>query len=89
MTAHERNTAVSAFRAPRADDWRELVAENTDDRDQQEEARKANGELKNVLLVSLQMQHLVVLAGSGCSQSAGGPSPSERNRYADKASHLR
>jgi len=74
MTAHERKTVASAFRAPGAVDWRELVSENAADKDQQEEARKAKGELKNVLLASLQMQHLVVLAGSGCSQSAGGPS---------------
>lgn len=74
MTAPERNTAVSAFRAPGANEWRALVAENADEKDQQEKARKAKDELKNVLLASLQMQHLVVLAGSGCSQSAGGPS---------------
>lgn len=74
MTPPERKTVASAFRAPRADDWRELVAQNADDKDQQEQARKAKDELKNVLLASLQMQHLVVLAGSGCSQSAGGPS---------------
>ena len=74
MTAPERKTVTSAFRAPGAGDWRELVAENADDKDQQEEARKAKDELKNMLLASLQMQHLVVLAGSGCSRAAGGPS---------------
>ena len=74
MTAPERKTVASAFRAPGAVDWRELVAENAAGRDRQEEAKKAKDELKNVLLASLQMQHLVVLAGSGCSQSAGGPS---------------
>jgi len=73
MTAPERKTVASAFRAPSAVDWRELAAENAADKDQQEEAKKAKGELKNVLLASLQMQNLVVLAGSGCSQSAGGP----------------
>jgi len=74
MTAPEPKKVASAFRAPGAADWRELEYENAPDKDQQEEARKAKGELKNVLLASLQMQHLVVLAGSGCSQSAGGPS---------------
>jgi len=74
MTAPEPKKVASAFRAPGAVDWRELEYENAPDKDQQEEARKAKGELKNVLLASLQMQHLVVLAGSGCSQSAGGPS---------------
>jgi len=74
MTAPEQKTATSAFRAPGADGWRELVAENAGDKEQQEEVRKAKDALKNMLLVSLQMQHLVVLAGSGCSQPAGGPS---------------
>ena len=74
MTAPEQKTVASAFRAPSAVDWRELVAEDVADKAKQEEARKAKDELKNVLLASLQMQHLVVLAGSGCSQSAGGPS---------------
>jgi hypothetical protein len=74
MTGPERRTVTSAFRAPGADDWRELVAGNADDLDLQEKARKAKDELKNVLLASLQMQHLVVLAGSGCSRAAGGPS---------------
>ena len=62
------------MRTPGAVDWRELVAENAADKDKQEEVRKAKDELKNVLLASLQMQNLLVLAGSGCSQSAGGPS---------------
>ncbi|MDR0474594.1 MAG: hypothetical protein LBH43_13095 [Treponema sp.] len=35
---------------------------------------QANEILKNTLLQSLQMPHLVVLAGSGCSIYAGGPS---------------
>ena len=74
MTAPEQEVVTSAFRAPGAVDWRELVAEDAADEAKQEEARKAKDELKNVLLASLQMQHLVVLAGSGCSQSAGGPS---------------
>ena len=74
MTEPERKTVTPAFCAPGAGDWRELVAENAANNDQQEQARKAKDELKNVLLASLQMQHLVVLAGSGCSLSAGGPS---------------
>jgi len=74
MTAPEQKKVASAFWAPGAVDWRELAAEDVADKAKQEEARKAKGELKNVLLASLQMQHLVVLAGSGCSQSAGGPS---------------
>lgn len=69
MIALERETVASAFLAPGTVAWRKLVAENGADKDKQ-----AKDELKNVLLASLQMQHLVVLAGSGCSQSAGGPS---------------
>lgn len=72
MIATELETGTSAFRVPGQDGWRQLAANNTDQA--QREARKANDELKNVLLASLQMQHLVVLAGSGCSQGAGGPS---------------
>jgi hypothetical protein len=74
MTAPEQNEVVPAFRAPSTIDWRELVAEIASDKDKQEEARKAKDELKNVLLAALQMQHVVVLAGSGCSLSARGPS---------------
>jgi len=74
MTTPERKTVASAFRAPGAVDWRELEAEDATDKAKQEETRKAKDELKNVLLASLQMQHVVVLAGSGCSISAGGPS---------------
>jgi len=74
MTAPEKTKRTSAFRAPSTVDRRELVAESAADKDKQEQARRAKDELKNVLLASLQMQHVVVLAGSGCSQSAGGPS---------------
>lgn len=74
MTEPERMTATSALRTPGAVDWRELVVGDAADKDKQEEAHKAKDELKNMLLASLQMQNLVVLAGSGCSLSAGGPS---------------
>ena len=64
MTASEQKTVDSAFLAPGAVEWRELIVENAAENDKQEETRKAKDELKNVLLASLQMQHLVVLAGS-------------------------
>lgn len=73
MTTPEQEQAVSAFRTPDSAEWQALATENKDDESQQE-LRKAKVELKNALLASLQMQHLVVLAGSGCSLSAGGPS---------------
>ena len=63
MTAPERKTVGTAFRSPSEVGWRELMAGSAADKDKQEEARKAKDELKNVLLASLQMQHLVVLAG--------------------------
>lgn len=74
MTVPESKTIIPAFKAPGVADWRPLdvSAEGTDS--QREEARRSKDELKNMLLASLQMQHLVVLAGSGCSLSAGGPS---------------
>ena len=74
MTMHEQQKAVPAFRTPGSGNWHVLAAENARDESQQEGVRKAKDELKNSLLASLQMQHLVVLAGSGCSRSAGGPS---------------
>lgn len=73
MTTPEQEKTVPAFRTPGSGDWQALAAENAGDESQQE-VRKAKDELKNTLLASLQMQHLVVLAGSGCSRSAGGPS---------------
>ena len=41
MTAPEQEVVTSAFRAPGAVDWRELVAEDAADEAKQEEARKA------------------------------------------------
>lgn len=39
-----------------------------------DKARQTKELIKNTLLQSLQMQHVVLLAGSGCSLCAGGPS---------------
>lgn len=74
MTSTESKKTIRAFRAPGEGDWRllDVSAEGTDS--QREEARRGKDELKNMLLASLQMQHLMVLAGSGCSLSADGPS---------------
>lgn len=61
------------FFAPESDAWRELKPTTPADTGSDEEkeivaaAKKARDELKNVLLSSLQMQHVVVLAGSGTS----------------------
>ena len=73
MTVIGGEIGRSAFRAPGGNSWRVLTADE-ETKDQQEEARKARDVLKDMLLSSLHMEHLVVLAGSGCSLSAGGPS---------------
>lgn len=74
MAALEREIVATAFQSPGVGSWRELMAGKTADMEKQAEVGKARDELRNMLLASLQMQHLVVLAGSGCSRSAGGPS---------------
>ena len=74
MTPNEHQRTLPAFAAPGVPKWLPLVSDKADDKDQREEVRKAKDELRNVLLASLQMQHLVVLAGSGCSLAAGGRS---------------
>ena len=74
MTSTESKKTIPEFKAPGAGAWRPLdvSAEGTDA--QKEKAGENKDELKTMLLASLQMQHLVVLAGSGCSRSANGPS---------------
>lgn len=74
MTEEEQDTISTAFLAPGTTEWRGLSADGESDKERQDEVRKARDELKNMLLASLQMQHLVTLAGLGCSLSAGGPS---------------
>lgn len=61
------------FFGPEAAAWKELkpdVPAGTDPAEEQKivaAAKAAKEELKNLLLSSLQMQHVVVLAGSGAS----------------------
>lgn len=76
MTTTTTEQPVKAFRAPRDTEWRTLDP-NADDDDQQRRVRNNQDELHNTLLGSLQMQHVVVLAGSGCSLAASGPSMSD------------
>jgi len=71
MDTTEQTKKPDAFKAPNMNHWYELEASDNNDKLQ---INKAQDDLKNMLLASLQMQHLVVLAGSGCSISAGGPS---------------
>jgi hypothetical protein len=68
-----------SFLKPRTEKWESLqtaIAPTNEDEltKQANIVEQANETLKNTLLQSLQMQHLVVLAGSGCSIYAGGPS---------------
>lgn len=74
MTVSDTKQKIPAFRAPGAVDWRPLEAPDDGEDTQIKEAKINKDELNNTLLTSLQMQHLVVLAGSGCSLSADGPS---------------
>lgn len=74
MTTPEAEQSIPAFKAPGASDWRLLAVDIDGDDDQQKEAKRNKENINSTLLASLQMQHLVVLAGSGCSLSAGGPS---------------
>jgi hypothetical protein len=74
MTKPQQQKVTMGVRRPGSGDWQDLVADQEGDNSHRDGARKAREELKNMLLTSLQMPHLVVLAGSGCSLSAGGPS---------------
>ncbi len=73
MSADTNNNKKPVFRAPRETSWRVLPSQTLEE--DQKKAAEANEEtLRNMLLSSLKMQHLVVLAGSGCSFAAEGPS---------------
>lgn len=74
MTELITSTQQPKFKAPASDEWRALLADGQD-KDQLEKAKTASETLKETLLASLQMQHIVVLAGSGTSLGpVGGPS---------------
>ncbi|HQP89168.1 MAG TPA: hypothetical protein PLL76_23165 [Thermoanaerobaculia bacterium] len=69
MPTDEEKETVSV-RKPGSTVWLQLnlTPEGPDDK-----SRAANDELRQMLLTALQMQHMIVLAGSGCSIVAGGP----------------
>lgn len=71
---HEQGELNISFRAPGEAEWRGLASSASADPSDAERIKKAKDDLNNVLLVSLQTQNLVVLAGCGCSLSADGPS---------------
>ncbi|UZG43719.1 SIR2 family protein [Caldimonas thermodepolymerans] len=76
MTEEKKNAVIASFKPPRPSEWKSLQPEE-DNEESEKRARQNQDELHNVLLSSLQMQHLVVLAGSGCSVGAGGPRMSD------------
>lgn len=61
---------VLKVKAPHSDKWCTLPADGSDNTEQQ----RTRENLKETLLTSLQMQHIVVLAGLGTSVGSGGPS---------------
>jgi len=62
------------FKAPASTEWRDLQPGGADE-EQKTKAMAARDALKDTLLGSLQMQQVVVLAGSGTSLGpVGGPS---------------
>ncbi|MCC5804915.1 MAG: SIR2 family protein [Opitutales bacterium] len=63
-----------SFRAPRCYDWRSLSAGDESNKETKALAERAREELSQMLRASLRMEHVVVLAGSGCSLSVRGPS---------------
>jgi len=74
MTESTTSAAQLKFKAPASNEWRPLPVEGQD-KDQQEDTKAARDTLKETLLASLQMQNIVVLAGSGTSLGpVGGPS---------------
>ena len=74
MTESTTSAGQLKFKAPASDEWYALPVDGQD-KDQQEKTKAARDTLKETLLTSLQMQHIVVLAGSGTSLGpVGGPS---------------
>jgi len=74
MTETTKSAGQLKFKAPASDEWCALPVDGQD-KDQEVKTKAARDSLKETLLTSLQMQHVVVLAGSGTSlDPVGGPS---------------
>jgi hypothetical protein len=74
MAESTASTERPTFKSPGSDEWRALSVDSQDEA-QQKKAKDTRDSLKETLLASLQMQHAVVLAGSGTSLGpVGGPS---------------
>jgi hypothetical protein len=84
QSSNTKSTVESSFRKPGAEAWEPLQM-CTSTKGMNDEAinkmcnmiEQANEILKSTLLQSLQMQNLVVLAGSGCSYHVGGSTMSD------------
>lgn len=63
-----------AYQAPKTSEWRLLSGTSENDDDPNQGAEKGRQGFEQLLLASLKMEHVIVLAGSGCSLSVGGPS---------------
>lgn len=72
--AKDKPPYTPSFRAPRSTSWQVLKAPPDAEPDESKKAERSRDELSQTLLASLKMEHVVVLAGSGCSLAAGGPS---------------
>lgn len=71
MTESTTSAGQLKFKAPASDEWRALPVDGQG----KDQTKAARDTLKETLLTSLQMQHIVVLAGSGTSLGpVGGPS---------------
>ena len=74
MTESTTPAGQLKFKEPGSDEWRDLPIDGGE-KEQQEKTKAARDSLKDTLLTSLQMQHIVVLTGSGTSLGpVGGPS---------------
>lgn len=65
---------TTAFKRPGNPNWFELTADDENDEDKKRSIEKNRDQLSDALLSSLQMHNISVLAGSGCSIEATGPS---------------
>lgn len=65
---------IHSFRPPKLSEWQSLAVGSDTDENAKRNVEQAKESLNQTLLSSLKMEHFVVLAGSGCSLSVGGPS---------------
>jgi hypothetical protein len=74
MTESTKSARQLKFKAPTSDEWCPLMV-NDQDESQKAKIMASHNTLKEKLLTSLQMQYIVILAGSGTSLGpVGGPS---------------